>query len=157
TPQSQRIPAGFFGLSVEDSEVSTYESTGALFDRMISILRPRDGTRMILRLGGRSSDEVYWQAPTTNAPRYVLALDQSWLDQQARLARHDGLRLEFDLNLAVHSPRMAVAFAASAMATVGPAHLAGFGMGNEPDLYRLEPWLGKEHVPSTLAATPPLD
>lgn len=154
TGQSQRIPGGFFGLSVEDSEVTKYESTGVLFDRMLSIMRPPDGSRMILRLGGRSSDEVYWQAPTTNAPRYVLALDQAWFDDLAKLARRDRLKLEFDLNMAVHSPRMAASFAKAAMASVGPRHLAGFGMGNEPDLYRLEPWLEKEHIPSTLSSTP---
>src|SRR5581483_9976320 len=151
---SQRIPSGFFGLSVEDSEVTKYESAGVLFDRMISIMRPQDGSRMILRLGGRSSDEVYWQAPSTNAPRYVLALDQAWLDDLGKLARRDRLKLEFDLNMAVHSPRMAASFAKAAMSSVGPGHLAGFGMGNEPDLYRLEPWLEKERIPSTLSSTP---
>src|SRR5581483_2589667 len=108
---SQRIPSGFFGLSVEDSEVTKYESAGALFDRMISIMRPQDGSRMILRLGGRWSDGVYWKVPTTQAPRYALALDQTWRDQLAKLARRDHLRLEFDLNMAMHSPEMAASFA----------------------------------------------
>lgn len=154
TGQGQRIPSGFFGLSVEDSEVSKYESTGVLFDRMLSILHAQDGSRMTLRLGGRSSDEAYWQVPTTNAPRNVQALDQGWLDDLSRLARRNHLRLEFDLNMAVHSPRMAASFARAAMNTVGAGHLAGFGMGNEPDLYRLESWLEKERIPSTLSSTP---
>ncbi len=155
TGQSHRIPGGFFGLSVEDSEVARYESAGVLFDRMISIMRPRDGSRMTLRLGGRSSDEVYWHVPAgTHAPRYALRLDQAWLDQLAALARRDRLKLEFGLNLAVHSPRMAASFAKAALAAVGSGHVAGFGVGNEPDLYRLEPWLEKERIASTLPSTP---
>ena len=152
--QSQHIQRGFFGFSAEDNEVNKYLDAGPLFDRMLKIMRPQDGSRMILRIGGRSSDEVYWKVSTAGAPHYVIPLTPAWLDDLGKLAHRDNLKLEFDLNMAVHSPRMAASFAKAALKAVGPGHLAGFGMGNEPDLYRLESWLEKERIPSTLASTP---
>lgn len=154
TGQSQRIERGFFGFSAEDNEVDKYLAAGPLFDRMIKIMRPQDGSRMILRLGGRSSDEAYWGVSTAGAPHYVFELTPAWLDQLRSLAHRDNLKLEFDVNMAVHSPRMAAQFAKAALKTIGPNHLAGFGMGNEPDLYRLESWLEGERIRSTLSSTP---
>ena len=50
------------------------------------------------------------------------------------LARRDHLHIELGLNMAVHSPRMAVAFT-RAMRKVLPGRFFGVAMGNEPDLY----------------------
>ncbi len=111
TGQSRSIPRSFFGLSIEDEELAKYEAEEPLFDLMISHLAPLDGSRMLLRLGGRSADEVFWDTPTTGQPRWVRDLDPAWMDRLAKLARRNNLRVELDLNMAVHSPKMETAFA----------------------------------------------
>jgi hypothetical protein len=153
TGQSQRVPFEFFGLSVEDKEIAKYESAGVLFDRMISLFREQDGSPMLFRLGGRSADEVVWHTKTPHAPRYEELLTPDWVSQLGALARRNHLHIELDLNMAVHSPRMAVAFA-KAVHKALPGRFAGVAMGNEPDLYRLESWLDKERIPSTMRSTP---
>ncbi len=154
TGESQPVPPSFFGLSVEDKQITTYENAGPLFDRMVAMLAPRDGSPMLVRLGGRSADEVTWDTPTTGDPSWVRELDPSWMHQLAALARRDHLRVELDLNLAAHAPTMAAAFARAALKALPRGNLAGLAIGNEPDLYRTESWLEKERIASTLASTP---
>jgi hypothetical protein len=153
TGQSRTIPHSFFGLSIEDKELAKYEAEEPLSNPMISHLAPLDGSRMLLRLGGRSADEVFWDTPTTRQPRWVQDLDSAWMDRLVKLARHDNLRVELDLNMAVHSPRMEANFARAAKKAL-PGRLVGFALGNEPDLYRHESWLEKERAPSTIRSTP---
>jgi hypothetical protein len=153
TGQSRSIPRSFFGLSIEYKELAKYEANESLFDRMISHLAPLNGSRMLLRLGGRSADEVFWKTRTTGQPRWVEDLDQAWMDRLVKLAHRNNLRIELDLNMAVHSPRMEAAFARAAKKALG-WRLVGFALGNEPDLYRHESWLEKERAPSTIRSTP---
>lgn len=153
TGQGFRVPNHFFGLSVEYKELAKYESSGVLFDRMISLFREHDGSPMLFRLGGRSTDEVVWHTPTPHAPRYEEKLTPAWISEVGALAHRDHLHIELGLNMAVHSPHMAVAFT-RAMRKALPGRFFGVAMGNEPDLYRLESWLDKERIPSTLPGTP---
>ena len=153
TGQSQAIPHSFFGLSIEDKELAKYEAEEPFFDRMISHLAPLDGSRMLLRLGGRSADEVFWDTSTKGQPRWVEELDPAWMHELVALTHRDDLRVELDLNMAVHSPKMETAFAKAAKKGLR-GRLVGFALGNEPDLYRHEPWLEKERAPSTIKSTP---
>ena len=68
---SRHIPASFFGLSVEYNELRTYERSGRAFDRVISLIRPRDGAPMLLRIGGKSADHVWWKSATEQPPKWV--------------------------------------------------------------------------------------
>jgi hypothetical protein len=151
--QSRAIPRSFFGLSIEDKELAKYEAEEPLFDRMISHLAPLNGSRMLLRLGGRSADEVFWDTRTTGQPRWVEDLDPAWMARLVKLARGNKLRIELDLNMAVHSPKMEAAFARAAKKALG-WRLVGLALGNEPDLYRHESWLEKERARSTIRSTP---
>lgn len=152
--QSQPIPASFLGLSFEYDQLGKFEAAGPLFDRMIAILKSRDGSPMLVRLGGRSADQVYWDPPAGPVPRFVTVLQAQDLTDLGALVRRDRLRVELDLNLAVHSPTMAVAFARATAKALPRGSIAGFAIGNEPDLYKIQPWLYRERVASTLASTP---
>jgi hypothetical protein len=157
TGQGRPIPRSFFGLSIEYTELADYERLGPSFDNVVSLLRPGDGSPLLLRLGGRSADQVVWvpsPAPPTRfahgtVPRWVSVLSPEWLSRLATLVRRDSLRVELQLNVAVHSPAMAVAFARAARAALPANAFGGFAIGNEPDLYRNQPWLRYERVAST--------
>jgi hypothetical protein len=155
TGRNWEVPPSFLGLSFEYRELSSFEAQGPLFDRMLALLRPQDGSPLVVRLGGRSADESYWDQPASaSTPRWIYELGPDWVAQLADLARRDRLHLEFDLNLAVHSPRMAVAFARAVAVALPKQALAGFAIGNEPDLYRLQPGLEQERIASTIASEP---
>jgi hypothetical protein len=153
-PGSIAIPRSFLGVGVETSELSTYARAGVLFGRAIALMRPYGEPSMPLRVGGYSADEAYWGAAAQPAPPGVFEIDGHWMTQLADMARRDRLRVSLAVNLAVHSPSMAAAFARAASRALAPTGLAGVAIGDEPDLYGREPWFDTERVASTLASTP---
>jgi hypothetical protein len=149
---SQAIPPSFLGLSVETNELLDYVREGAVFDRAVGLMRSAAGAPIVLRVGGKSADDAYWRASPAGAPPWVFELGDGWTSELAALARRDRLRVMLDLNLAVHSPSMAASFAAAALAALGHTDLAGFSIGNEPDLFRGQPGLERERVSSTTSS-----
>jgi hypothetical protein len=145
----RRIPNSFFGISIEYKELSQYEAEGTLFNRAMSLIRPEDGSRLGLRVGGKSADHVYWQAAGAKPPQWVSFITTDWLRKLAGLVRSDHLRVVLDLNLAVHAPALEAAFAAAARKALPPSSLAAVEIGNEPDLYKGQPPLQKQRVPGT--------
>lgn len=149
TGGGQRIPNAFFGVSIEYKELSQYEAEGALFDRAMALIKPEDGSRMALRVGGKSADHVYWQAAAAKPPQWVSFITAHWLSKLAVLVRSDHLRVMLDLNLAVHAPALEAAFAAAAAKALPPTSLEAVEVGNEPDLYSGQPPLQQQRVPGT--------
>ena len=141
------IPSSFFGLSVEYNQLPALEALGPVFDRVVSIIHPQPG--MVLRLGGRSADRLYWQTSTKGAPRGVFELNPPWSTQLAALVKRDRFRVMLDLNLAVHSPSSAASFAKAVVGALPRSTVTGLTVGNEPDLYNHEAFLAKERIPST--------
>ena len=150
---SRRIPTSFFGLSVEYKELRTYVNSGSLFRRMLSIVRPRDGRPMVLRIGGKSADHVWWDT-TEKPPQWVTTIGEQWLSRLSGLVSRADLKVVLDLNLAVHSPTMAARFAKAAVQALPGSSVAGFEVGNEPDLYWRQPWLEKQRIASTSSDVP---
>jgi hypothetical protein len=154
TGASLTIPSSFFGLSIEYNGLSTFEKQGTNFDRLISLIRPEDGSKMVLRLGGKSADHFYWDTPTTGAPRSVFELNDQWLGQLAALVRQARLTVMLDMNLAVHSPLLAAEFAQAAVKAMPSGALAGVEIGNEPDLYWRQGDLEQERISTTTRTVP---
>lgn len=84
----------------------------------------------------------------------MFTIGKSWLTGLVELVRRDDLRVLLTLNLAVHSPALAVSFASAAERALPRATLAGLEIGNEPDLYWQQPWLNRQRIPSTEHALP---
>jgi len=154
TGPSQRIPPSFLGISVEADELLSYARGGPVVDRALSLLRPASGDPVLLRVGGRSADDTYWNLAPLNAPRGVFELDDNWVEQLAALARRDRLRVTLAVNVAVHSPAMAAGLAHAVFQALAPGGLVGLAIGNEPDLFGHQPGLQAERVPSTIPSTP---
>jgi hypothetical protein len=148
------VPRSFFGISMEYDQMPVYADEGPVFDQALALIRPQDGTRLLLRIGGRSTDHTYWETPRPKNPKHLIEVGQQWLDQLGALVRRDGLRVMLDLNLAVHSPTLEASFAQAAIKALPPRRLAGLEIGNEPDLYWRQPWLSEGRIASTIAATP---
>jgi len=154
TSGGRYVPRSFFGISTEYDQLTTYENAGPLFDRALSLMRPQDGSKMLLRIGGKSADHTFWQAVPAKYPRQVIRLDPQWLSKLSALASSEHLSVMLDLNLAVHSPTEETEFAQAAKAALPPGTLEGLEVGNEPDLYWRQPWLSKQRIATTSAATP---
>jgi hypothetical protein len=154
TTSGRPIPPSFSGLSLEYDELSRYAAAGPLFDRVIALIRPHDGQPLLLRLGGRSADDVYWKTPTAGAPRWVFRIGYGWLTRLAALVRRDRLQVMLDLNLAVHSPAMASNFVQAAGRALPRRALTAVAIGNEPDLFEHQPGLDRERVSTTGRSTP---
>jgi hypothetical protein len=148
------IPVSFFGLSVEYNELRTYERSGRAFDRVISLIRPRDGAPMLLRIGGKSADHVWWKSATEPPPKWVTKIGDFWLSALNALVRRDDLRLMLDLNLAVHSSTLAANFTAAAVRALPRSAVAAVEVGNEPDLYSREGRLERQRIRSTGRGVP---
>jgi hypothetical protein len=148
------LPDDFFRLSMEVDRLATAAAAGDPFDRILTILRATNDKPLLLRLGGRSADAAIWGPRPATAPRWVFGLDDAWMSTLADLVRRDNLRVELSLNLAAHSPSMALAFAEAAEHALPRNTLAGLAVGNEPDLYRLQPRLQKERIGSTTRSLP---
>lgn len=149
TGADRPIPRSFLGLSIEYNELRAYEREGSLFDRVVSMIRPEDGARMLLRIGGKSADHVYWQATRAPRPRWVSRIGAGWLSRLCAVVARDHLRVILDLNLAVHSPSLEARFVTAARRALPGGSLAGLEVGNEPDLYAHEPSLEKQRIPGT--------
>jgi hypothetical protein len=146
------IPRSFFGLSVEYNELPDFEVEGASFNRVLKMIQPEDGSRMMLRLGGKSADRTYYQTTGTPPVPYARTIGPNYLKDLSALVASARLRVMLDLNLAVHSPALAVQFAQAARQMLPRSTLAGLEIGNEPDLYWRENWLSKERVPTTTSS-----
>jgi hypothetical protein len=171
------VPRAFFGLSMEYNELPTFEHQGTVFDRVLSLIRPRDGGPMLLKLGGKSADHALWEpkqgappaakpsphaasagrAPVASASNWshgVYTFDQSWLDGLSTLVRQQNLRVLLDLNLAVHSTTMESRFLKAAVQALPRHALEAVDVGNEPNQYHFQPSLVQVHVASSSRATP---
>jgi hypothetical protein len=172
------IPPAFFGLSMEYNELPTFEHQGAVFDRVLSLIRPRDGGPMLLKLGGKSADHALWEpkptapgatkssagaatagqpAPVARASNWshgVYTFDQSWLDGLSALVRQENLRVILDLNLAVHSTTMETRFLKAAVQALPRHGLEAVDVGNEPNQYHFQAPLAQVRVASSDRATP---
>ena len=147
--EQRLIPPSFFGVSVEYNELGTYEREGRLFDRVLSLIRPPDAGPLMLRVGGRSADHVYWQATHAARPQYVSLIGSRWLQRLGALVTRDHLRVMLDLNLAVHAPALEADFAVAARRALPAGSLAGLEVGNEPDLYAGQSQLAQQRIPGT--------
>jgi len=146
-----RIPDSFLGLSTEYWAVPEWDREGAVLDRVLSLLHAPGDRPLVLRIGGDSANEALWESEAGEFPEWIVELTPSWLGPTGALVRHTGVRLILDLNVITASPEISAQWAGAAEAALPHGSIAGFEIGNEPDLYSRNYWI--KVVAQTIAAS----
>jgi hypothetical protein len=135
------VPTSFFGISTEYWTLPLFERDTPAFERVLSLLHvPGDGPLM-LRIGGDSADHSFWSARDRKMPGWAFALTPAYLGRLRALVRRDRVKLIVDLNLLTDTPFTAAAWARAAETSLPHGSIAGFEVGNEPDLYERRYWV----------------
>ncbi|MBO0689956.1 MAG: hypothetical protein J2P40_10345 [Candidatus Dormibacteraeota bacterium] len=132
------VPASFLGLAFEYDDILRYAGGGAPDPAVVRLLRnvlPPGSGPPVLRLGGNSTDESWWNPDGRPAPPGIsYAVDRAWLQAVGGTASALGARLILGVNLGLDDPGAGASWAVAASAGLGSG-LAAFEIGNEPDLY----------------------
>ena len=128
-----------------------WERQDSVLDRVLSLLHvPGDGP-LVLRIGGDSANEALWESEVNQFPDWVVELTPAWLRETNALVQHAHVRLILDLNLVTASPAISAEWAGAAEAALPRGSIAGFEIGNEPDLFSRKVWI--RIVSQTIAAS----
>lgn len=135
-----RIPRSFLGFSVEYQGVPSY--TGApgfpndAFGRLVGYLAASGNGPPVLRVGGGSTDDSWWNPAHRPRPRgIVYDITPPWLEGLAQFQRRTGVPVVLGFNLAQDDPRTTLEWVRAATARLGPRAIRAFEAGNEPDYY----------------------
>ena len=125
------IPSDFLGLSFDTAFLPSpsFPSSSPVYQQMLSQL----GTGW-MRLGGTIVDETTWVGGQRSSSTPANSLTASDVDTLMSLARTVGWRVLFALNLPTSTAALD-AQEAVYVSQSGSGVLAGFEIGNEPDLY----------------------
>lgn len=130
----RRLPTSFSGLSTESWDVQALDSDPLAAKRVLNLLKGSGDGSLMLRVGGQSTEQTYWDAPKHGVGTEAYRPGKPWLRALTALTKASHLRVLIDLNLAARYPPMAAALA-KALVHALPAHsIAGFEVGNEPDI-----------------------
>jgi hypothetical protein len=135
------VPRSFLGLSTEYWSLPGYERHMTVFGRVLSLLHASGDGPLLIRIGGNSADHTFWEPDVRSMPRWVFQLTPAWLQAAARLVARTGVRMILDLNLITDRPGVAMNWARAAEAELPRGSIAGFEIGNEPDIYSRWFWL----------------
>ena len=151
------VPRSYLGLSTEYWALSEFEQRPAVFDRVLSMLRPRGEGPLVLRIGGDSADRTFWDPHSLPLPSWAIALTPAWLQRLSELVQRTHVRLIIDLNLVTGSPADAAAWAEAALDSLPHGSVVGFEIGNEPDIYSRKDWLARTTSTGLGIKRPPSD
>lgn len=140
----QQIANSFMGISVEYNTLRTLEGSdpqvNPLLGELFSNLSSQGGSPLDLRIGGNSSDLVWWSPPSSSTPPFshAIILHQAFLDKTEQMLASTPMPVTFGLNLADNLPEKAAEFVLAAKQTL-PDNIR-FELGNEPDLFDRVAW-----------------
>ncbi len=138
-PISRPVPPGFIGLSLETSAPLGYAGTDprALNPQFISLVRGlAPGQSPVIRIGGDSTEGTWWPvAGVARTGGLNYPLTPTWLAVVHALAARLDARLILGVNLEADSARLAGAEARAFERGIGRRYIAGFELGNEPEVY----------------------
>lgn len=141
------VPRSYLGLSTEYWALPVWAPHMRLLERALSLVRVPGGGPTILRIGGDSADHAIWDPTGTALPEWAFTVGPDWIAQTRALVRRLGIRLLLDLNLVTSSPARAAVWARAAEARLPHGSIAGFEVGNEPDIYSRADWRVITHLP----------
>jgi hypothetical protein len=141
TPSTVPVPRSFFGISTEYWTLPLFERDTRVFERVLSLLHVAGDGPLILRIGGDSADHSFWSPRDQKMPDWAFALTPAYLARLRALVQRDRVKLIVDLNLLTDSAFTAAAWARAAETSLPRGSIAGFEIGNEPDLYERRYWV----------------
>jgi hypothetical protein len=137
------IPAGFVGVSFEQTALETYAGHTAtalnpVFEQLIRNLAPQNS---VLRIGGDSTDWSWYPVPGTARPPWVrYTLTPGWMAVAHTLAGALGGRLILGVNFEADNARIADTEASAMIKQIGSNEIDALELGNEPELYGSYNW-----------------
>ena len=129
------VPRSFLGLSTEYWSLPAYARHLTAMARVLRLLHVGGDGPLIVRIGGNSADHTIWSSRHRTMPAWVVELTPVWLRAARAVVRQASVRLILDLNLITGSPSAAAVWARAAQAGLPSRSIAGFEVGNEPDIY----------------------
>ena len=133
------VPSSFLGFSTEYWALPTDGSYSTLFARILSELTV-PGQGLVLRIGGDSADQTFWEPSVSAYPIWAYGLTPTWMQQTAALVAADHLHVILDVNHISGTPQLAAALVSEAEQTFPPGSITGIEIGNEPDVYTQPGW-----------------
>lgn len=144
TPITRALPDDFLGLALEYNTIPRWvgSASGPPDPVLVQLIRNLDPAGSpVLRIGGQSTDRVWWPVRHLARPRGVTYnLGPGWTRAARRLATALGGRYLLGINLEADSTRISHIEADELVGRIGRSHIAALDIGNEPDLYRTTPW-----------------
>lgn len=144
TPVGRPIPAGFIGLSIEYRSALYYfgddpAHPDPVFIQLVRNLTP--GQSPVLRFGGDTTDWTWWPTPGVVRPAGIrYSLGPSWTAASLATARQLNARLILGINFEADSAAIARTESSQLLAGIGRPYVAGFELGNEPEVYGTLGW-----------------
>src|SRR6185312_5678195 len=134
-----RIPRSFAGFSMEYWAAPSYlggTRPNPIFARLMRTLAAPGNGAPTIRIGGNSTDQTWWNPGGAPRPGGIVTdVTPAWLSVIRQWAALTRTPMMLGLNLALHDPANASAYAAAISGTMPPGLLAALEIGNEPDLY----------------------
>ncbi len=138
----RRIPRSFVGVSTEFQTLpyltgGSVAGPNTVADGLFSEIRAAGSGSPLLRVGGGSGDEVWWN-PLRRKPRPT-GIQRDFTEEDATALRLFQSRhrtpLIVALNLASRNPAIATDMAKALVGRLGRRAFRAFEVGNEPDIY----------------------
>jgi hypothetical protein len=139
------LARSFLGFSQEYNLAATWLGTPktGLNPLLVNVYRHFSGYGSgppVLRLGGGSSDNSWWNPSLKPRPRGIyFGIDYTLTGPLAQFLEQTRSRVILGLNLAARKPAIAVDWARAAIATLPFNSIQALEVGNEPDIYTTRP------------------
>jgi Glycosyl hydrolase family 79 C-terminal beta domain len=143
-PATRTIPAGFLGLSLENTAIIPYAGTDPkaldpVFLQLVRNLTPAQSP--VLRIGGDSTDWAWYPVPGLSKPNGVrVTLTRQWLAVMHAVASDLNARLIMGVDLEADSPAAADGEASAFEQWIGTRWIEALELGNEANLYGTLTW-----------------
>jgi hypothetical protein len=129
------LPRSFFGFSIEVWDAMHDARYLTLFKRAVGLVHVAGDGPEVLRIGGNSTDQSYWRSPLPTGRPLAFELRRNWLLSVRAIVRALHAKLILGLNAISRSSSMAAGEARAVLRALPADSVAGFEIGNEPDLY----------------------
>lgn len=139
--RGHHVGNSFLGISMEYRALALFSGHGPpvnpVLVRLLRNLGAYGNGPAPLRIGGNSTDESWWNPNHTGnpPPGVTYDLDYDWLTALSRTERNAHPPVTLGLNLGINDPGNAFAFARAAQSRLPRNSIAGFELGNEPDIF----------------------